>query len=105
MAMIPPSASAEELSAIAAANPEQWDEILEHPACYQELRNWIAEMRAGLTADSTADRSVQKSARGFSSQTWFSLLIGIAVGVVVGGVLSAALILVVLPGIFGGGRG
>jgi len=106
---IDPSATAEELAELAQSDPAAWDAILQHPSCYDELASWIADMRQ-LTTDPEAvtSGSVEKpvsAPSGVAQPFGIAVVLGIAIGVVAGGAVSAALILVVLPGLFGGGLG
>lgn len=45
-----PDLSAEELAILAAERPDLWDEILQHPAVYPGLSEWIEERRESLAA-------------------------------------------------------
>lgn len=119
MASIQAEASAEELAELAARDSSIWDEVLAHPSCYPELQEWIERARAGVDGDlelapgvastRVAPPSAERPADTLLSVPHRSImgvvLLGIGIGIVIGAVLSTVLIVIVLPGLFGGGLG
>lgn len=128
--MLPPTRLAE----IAWAEPASWPLVIQHPAVYADLVAWIhSQATPQATADQPAissepavpivaampspssvdvafaptdneDGSAQSIDAGLARKaSW--ILAGIGIGLVLGAAVSAALILWVLPGLFGGALG